>query len=244
MEVLLLSTSTLYNERYLEYALDPIREWLGTEREILFVPYALADHDAYTAKVADAFSSLGVKVRGIHRCAAADASAAIADSSHIFVGGGNTFRLLNTLYSKSLLEPIRSSVIDAGSRYLGSSAGTNIAGLTIRTTNDMPIVEPTSFGALGFVPFQLNPHYLDPIPDLPHMGETRETRLTEFLEENDCPVLGLREGAWLKVGGESLRLEGHTARLFQRERPPVEYAAGSDLSWLLKSQARLHSNNA
>lgn len=230
MEALLLSTSTLYGQRYLEYALEPISEWMDAEREIVFVPYALADHNAYTSRVAEALSPLGVRVRGLHEYE--DVSVALSEASRMFVGGGNTFRLLHRLQQNGLIEVIRQAVA-GGSRYLGSSAGTNIASPTIRTTNDMPIVEPASFDALELVPFQINPHYLDPIPDLPHMGETRETRLTEFLEENDRPVVALREGAWLRIRDSgSIQLEGHTARLFQRGGSPVDKFPGFDFCGL------------
>jgi dipeptidase E len=231
VEALLLSTSTLYGQRYLQYALKPIREWLHGERELLFVPYAMADHGKYSALVAEALSPLGVQIRGLHEFP--DPRAAIEGASRIFCGGGNTFRLLHGLQREGLVDVIRQVVCRGEARYLGSSAGTNIAGPTIRTTNDMPIVEPASFDSLALVPFQVNPHYLDPIPGLPHMGETRETRLNEFLEENDRAVVALREGAWLRVRSEgSITLEGHSARLFRRGAPAIEQLIGSDFSEL------------
>jgi dipeptidase E len=192
------------------------------DRELWFVPYARADHDDYTAWVAHA---LGREVRGVHR--APDPVAALHAARAVMVGGGNTFRLLATVRRLGLLEPLRTV-----ERYVGSSAGTNLAGPTIRTTNDMPIVEPAGLDALGLVPFQINPHYLDPDPTSSHQGETREERIAEFHEENATPVLGLREGAWLHRGDGTLTLGGNTARLFRRAREPLELAPGADLAWL------------
>ncbi len=204
MRLLLLSNSTNHASGYLEHAIDTVTPFLADTR-LTFVPYALADRDAYTAKVAAALDPHGVEVRGLH--AAHDPVAAVAEAEAVFVGGGNTFRLLDTLQRFGLLDVLRRRVLE-GMPYMGASAGTNIAGPTIRTTNDMPIVEPASFGALGLVPFQLNPHYLDADPNSTHRGETREQRLTEFLEENDLPVLGLREGTWLAVDDDGARIGG------------------------------------
>jgi dipeptidase E len=146
----------------------------------------------------------------------------------VFVGGGNTWRLLKALYEMDLLALIRARVLEGSLLYAGASAGSNVAGPTIKTTNDMPIVETPSLQALGLVSFQINPHYLDPDPASKHMGETRETRLREFHEENDTPVVGLREGAILRVEGESIVLKGQAgARLFRRGQEPVEVALGS-----------------
>ncbi|MCU1245647.1 MAG: peptidase dipeptidase [Acidobacteria bacterium] len=149
------------------------------------------------------------------------------DAEAVFVGGGNTFRLLRTLHRRSLVEPIR-ELVRAGMPYLGSSAGTNVAAPTIKTTNDMPIVEVPSLDGFGFVPFQINPHYLDPSPASTHMGETREERISDYLEENDIPVIGLREGSALRAEQGSVRLVGErTARLFRRGQPPAELAPGA-----------------
>ncbi|RWZ46600.1 dipeptidase PepE [Labedella phragmitis] len=204
MRLLLLSNSTNHASGYLEHAIETVTGFLAGAR-LTFVPYALANRDAYTAKVAGALEPHGVEVRGIHT--AGDPVAAVAEAEAVFVGGGNTFRLLDTLQRLGLLDTLRRRARE-GMPYMGASAGTNIAGPTIRTTNDMPIVEPTSFEALGLVPFQLNPHYLDADPDSTHRGETREQRLTEFLEENDVPVLGLREGTWLAVDDDAARIDG------------------------------------
>lgn len=197
-DLLLFSNSTNSGSSYLGHAQAPVAEFLGTVTEVIFVPFALADHDAYTSKVAGALSVHGVRTVGLHR--AEDPQAAVASAQAIFVGGGNTFRLINELQQRGLHESIGAAVA-AGTKYMGASAGTNIAAPTIRTTNDMPIVEPKSFTALGLVPFQINPHYLDANPDSGHAGETREDRIAEFLEENDVAVLGLREGTHLRVMG-------------------------------------------
>jgi len=198
-ELLLFSNSTNSGSSYLEHAQVPVAEFLGSIPEVLFIPYALADHDAYTAKVASALSAHhGVRTVGLHT--AANQQAAVESAQAIFVGGGNTFRLVNDLQRRGLYQPIRDAVA-GGTRYMGASAGTNIAAPTIRTTNDMPILEPESFAALDLVPFQINLHYLDPNPESGHAGETREDRIGEFLEENDVAVLGLREGSHLRLSG-------------------------------------------
>lgn len=220
IDLLLMSNSTNHGRRYLEHARDAVAEILDGGDELTFVPYALADHDGYTAKVAEALEPLGLAVRGLHT--AADPVSAVARAAAIFIGGGNTFRLLKTLYGLGLLDSIKDRV-RGGIPYLGASAGTNIAGLTARTTNDMPIVEPPSLDALGLVPFQINPHYQDADPGSTHMGESRETRLGEFLECNDVAVLGLREGSWLRVTGDAAVVAGQAtngrppARLFRRD---------------------------
>ena len=234
MNLLLLSNSTAPGRRYLEHARDAITQVLAGASRVVFVPYALADHDGYTAQVAAALGPLGVDVVGAHQGDPADL---LAQAPAIFVGGGNTFRLVSTLHTRGLRDVIRTAV-GAGTPYVGSSAGTNVACPTIRTTNDMPIVEPPSFDALGLVPFQINPHYLDPDPSSVHQGETREERILQYLEENTGPVLGLREGTWLRRSDDTLRLGGETtgARLFERDRTPRDIATGADLSSLLAVQ--------
>lgn len=204
MPLLLLSNSTNHDAGYLEHALPTVLDFLGG-RPLTFVPHALADHDAYTATVSRALAPHGVEVTGLHT--AADPVAAIVSAEAVFVGGGNTFRLLDALQRLGLVAPLRERVA-AGMPYMGASAGTNVAGATIRTTNDMPIAQPASFEALGLVPFQLNPHFIDADPASTHRGETREQRLTEFLEVNDALVLGLREGTWLAVDGGSASIGG------------------------------------
>jgi dipeptidase E len=231
-DLLLLSNSVVFGKAYLEHALDALKEFLGNERVISFVPYAQAQHDSYTARIQEILAPLGMTVRGVH--AASHPRQAIEQARVLYVGGGNSFRLLKALQYHDLLDPIRRRVAAGELRYLGSSAGTNMACPSIRTTNDMPIVRPGSFEALGLIPFQINPHYLDPDPNSTHMGETREQRIEEFLEENNVPVLGMREGSWLRRREHTLRLEGIAgARLFLRNAPPQEIAPGSDLSWLL-----------
>ncbi len=235
MQLLLLSNSTNHGAGYLAHAIDEVLAHLDG-RVLTFVPYALADHDGYTAKVSAALSPHGIRVTGLHE--AADPVAGIESAEAVFVGGGNTFRLLSTLQRSGALGALRRAA-RRGLPYMGASAGTNIAAPTIRTTNDMPIVEPSSFEALGLVPFQLNPHYLDADPKSTHNGETREQRLTEFLEENDVDVLGLREGTWLRVIDESARIGGAAvspaapgpAILFRRGAAPVEIEG--DVSSLL-----------
>jgi dipeptidase E len=235
-DLLLLSNSSLHGMGFLEHAMDAIAAFLGDRRTVHFAPFALADRDGYTAKVAEVLEPLGVRVVGLHTV---DARAAVEDAEVLFVGGGNTFRLLKAVRGLGLIEPVRRRAGAGDLAYLGSSAGTNHACPTIRTSNDMPIVEPDAFEAFGLVPFQINPHYQDPDPGSTHMGETREQRIREFLEENDVPVLGMREGAWLRRQGASLTLHGGTgALLFRRGRDPEAFAGGDDLSFLLGQSAR------
>lgn len=237
MDLLLLSNSRNHGQDFLAHALDEVDDFLGTTRRLAFVPYALADHDAYTSVVAAALAPRGITVAGVHT--AADPGQEVARAEAVFVGGGNSFRLLKALYATGLVVAIGDRVRAGDLRYMGSSAGTNLAAPTLRTTNDMPIVAPPSFETFGFVPFQINPHYLDAAPASTHMGETREQRIQEFLEENDVPVLGLREGAWLRVGGSVARLGGvNGARLFTRGHEPAELAPGEDVSYLLSTTPR------
>src|SRR6267378_1962565 len=217
--LLLLSTSKLFGSEYLDHAEAEIRDFLGSIERVLFVPFAIADRDAYAAKTRERFAAMGYALESLHQ--APDKQQAVSDAEAIFIGGGNTFRLLKSLYEFELLPPIRARV-ENGMPYIGSSAGSNVAAPTIRTTNDMPIVESPSLNALGLVPFQINPHYLDPVPGSTHMGETREERLLQYLEENDTPVVGLREGARLRVEVGSIILKGSTgARIFRKGEPPV-----------------------
>ena len=236
MDLLLLSNSTAPGRSYLEHARDALAEILESIKELVFVPYALADHEGYTAQVGGAFEQFGVRVTGVHTGTPANL---IRQAEAIFIGGGNTFRLVRRLQTEGLITGVRSAV-ENGTRYIGSSAGTNVATPSLKTTNDMPIVEPHSFTALGLVPFQINPHYLDPDPASTHQGETRELRILQYLEENPGPVVGLREGTWLRRRGHILTLAGESvgARLFDRGAEPVDIATGADLSYLLASSPR------
>lgn len=232
IRLLLLSNSTQHGHRYLEHAEEAIRSFLGDVSGLLFVPHALADHEGYTATAREAFAAWGIEVEGLHR--AEDPVAAVRAAEAVFVGGGNSFRLLRRLQENGALDALRDRV-HGGLPYMGASAGTNLSCPTLRTTNDMPIVEPEGLAALGALPFQINPHYLDPPEGSTHMGETREKRLMEFHEENDLPVLGLREGGWLRREGSALHLEGERpARLFRRGQAPREIESPARLDELLR----------
>jgi dipeptidase E len=235
-DILLLSTSTVHGSRFLEYAEVEIRTFLAGRSAVLFVPFARPGgitHDAYTELARGRFADIGFELAGLHEFA--DPAAAVAEAEAVFVGGGNTFVLLQTLYELDVLDPLRARALE-GMPYMGSSAGSNLAGLTIGTTNDMPIVEPASFRALELVPFNINPHYLDPDPGSTHMGETRETRIREFHHFNAQPVLGLREGAMLRVEGSHAGLRGSRGgRLFRAGTEPLEVDPAADVSFLLQS---------
>lgn len=233
-ELLLLSNSTSPGLGFLEHARSEISRLAPPGSRMLFVPYASAHHDQYTEVMTAALAPLSVHVTGAHQVA--DPASAVATADAVFVGGGNSFRLLRTLQDTGLAAAIAERV-RAGLPYLGSSAGTNMACPTLRTTNDMPITQPASFDALGLIPFQINPHYLDPDPASTHQGETRQRRIEEFLERNDVPVLGLREGGWLQVGDGLARTGGTAwARLFMRAAEPRELPPGSDVSDLLATR--------
>ena len=226
--LLLLSNSALHGSGYLDYAEGEIRDFLAGVRQVLFVPYALHDRDGYAAKAAERLGRMGFRVNSVHR--APEPRAAVESAEAIFIGGGNTFRLLKALYDDDLPDPIRCRVTEGSLRYMGASAGSNVACPTIRTTNDMPIVEPPSLKALGLVPFQINPHYVDPDPNSALMAETREERLLQFLEENETPVVALREGAMLRVEHGAVMLKGLAqARIFRRGHAPRELAPGARL---------------
>jgi dipeptidase E len=227
MRLLLISNSTLYGGGYLDHAETEIRSFLGDVNRVLFVPYALFDRDKYAATAQARFQKMGYELTSIHT--AADPVAAVDETEAIFIGGGNTFRLLKTLYDLALIKPIRNRVSN-GMPYIGSSAGSNIAAPTIKTTNDMPIVQPPSFNALNLVSFQINPHYLDPDLNSRHMGETREERIVQFLEEDDTPVIGLREGALLRIeNGKTILLGSTGARIFRKGVEPIETPPGTQL---------------
>ena len=204
----------------------------GSIARVLFIPHALKDRDAYAAKARPAFEEMGYGLDSLHE--ASDPREAIERAEAIFCGGGNTFRLLKALYEMGVLPLIEKRVKD-GMVYAGASAGSNLACPTIRTTNDMPIVQPPSFDGLGLVRFQINPHYIDPVPGSTHMGETRETRIREFHEENETPVAGLREGAILRVEGASIALKGVAgARIFRRGLEPLEFLPGAAVEEILE----------
>jgi dipeptidase E len=225
--LLLLSSSRVHGGGYLEHAESEIRPFLHGVSRILFVPYALQDRDGYASTARQKFAAMEIGLESIHD--AANPKLAVETAEAIFIGGGNTFRLLDTLYRLDLLEAIRGRVKN-GMPYMGASAGSNVAGLTIKTTNDMPIIYPPSFNALALAPFQINPHYIDPDPSTTHMGETREQRLREYLEENDVPVVALREPAMLHIADTVVTLKGSArARIFRRGSEPYEVEPGGSI---------------
>jgi dipeptidase E len=222
--LLLISSSRVHGSSYLEHCDGEVREFFSGVGRLLFVPYALHDRAAYAAQAAARFQELDLEFDSLHE--ATDPPAAVEQAAGLFIGGGNTFRLLKSLWDLELIEPIRHRVA-AGMPYMGASAGSNVAGPTIKTTNDMPIVEPPRFDSLALVSFQINPHYIDPDPSSTHMGESRDTRLREFHEENDTPVLALREGSLLRVEDGSITLVGRAGgKLFLQGKEPAEIAAG------------------
>lgn len=222
-KLLLASTSTLHGQDYLEYLLPEIKKHFSGCSSLIFIPYARPggiSHETYSSTAARAFEKVGLKIKGIHEFE--NARTAVEQADGIFTGGGNTFLLVQQLYAHELMAAL-SEVVLNGTPYLGTSAGTNIAGLTMKTTNDMPIVYPPSFKTLGLIPFNINPHYLDPDPDSTHKGETRETRIREFHEFNTPPVVGVREGSWLAVSGSDIILKGELpARIFEAGKTAYE----------------------
>ena len=232
-KIILASTSTVYGSNYLEYLLPTLSVFFTNVKTVLFLPYARPSgisYTSYTAIVKEALVNINIAVKGIHEFK--NPTDAIKSAEAIFVGGGNTFELVNQLYKNDLLGVLR-EVIDTGTPYLGSSAGSNICGVNIKNTNDMPIVYPPSFTTLGCLSFNINAHYLDPIDGSSHMGETRETRIKEFHVLNDTPVLGLREGSWLEVMDDTITLKGnHTARLFLQNQIPIEIKSDSEFTIL------------
>ncbi|MDO5654555.1 MAG: dipeptidase PepE [Flavobacteriaceae bacterium] len=227
---LLASTSTLHGSGFLEYLKAHIQELFDEIKEIIFIPYARPSgisHDEYTQKVSAFFASIGIQVQGLHTLD--DPAHALRNCKGVFTGGGNTFLLVKQLYEFNLWQILKEK-IENGMPYLGTSAGSNIAGINMKTTNDMPIVYPPSFDTLGIIPFNINPHYLDPDPDSTHKGETRETRILEFLTQNNITVLGIREGNWIRAKNEKLSVEGsHTTRVFKKNIPAFEIEPGTDL---------------
>ncbi len=233
MRLLLISNSTNAGEEYLKYPVGNIRDFLGGVKEVLFVPYAAVtfSYDDYVRKVQARFDEFGVKARGVHEFA--DPITQVANAEAIVVGGGNTFALTKKMQEQGLVQAIRERVL-AGVPYVGWSAGSNVACPTICTTNDMPIVQPSSFNVTGLIPFQINPHYLDHNP-AGHAGETREQRIEEFIEANPTVwVAGLREGCMLRVEGSKLELIGpRPLRIFKHGQQPRELNAGDDLQFLM-----------
>jgi len=232
--LILASNSTNPGGEYLDHLEDEVRDLFSGCTQVAFVPYALAGLNSYSTKAEGRFERLGVHLESVHRHP--EPAQALSAADGVFIGGGNTFRLLDRMIHHDLIEPIR-ALVAGGGPYLGTSAGSNVACPTIGTTNDMPIIRPPTFEALGLVPFQINPHYIERDPDTPHGGETRRQRLAEFHEENDTPVIGLREGSWLAVQ-ESLILRGHhPALLFRRGIEPTEIWPGEIPQQYLRNNA-------
>ncbi len=229
--LIIASTSTLHGGEYLEYLFPELQLLFKDCKTILFIPYARPNgisHDEYTSKAALAFAKIKITLKGIHEFE--DPITAIKNAEGIFTGGGNTFVLVYQLYKNQIMN-VLAETIKKGTPYLGTSAGSNICGLTMQTTNDMPIIYPPTFKTLGIIPFNINPHYLDTDLQSKHMGETRETRIKEFHTINTIPVLGLREGSWLEIkDGKNILKGPFTARLFRRNETPTEIESGSDIS--------------
>jgi dipeptidase E len=226
-KMIIASTSTVFGSGYLEYLLPTLKVHFKDVKTLIFIPYAMPggiSYDGYTSIAKKAFSKIGIVVKGVHEFK--NPKEAVLSASAIFTGGGNTFELVHQLYENDILTVLK-QVLEKGTPYLGTSAGSNICGIDMKNTNDMPIVYPASFKTLGCIPFNINAHYLDPIVGSTHMGETRETRIKEFHIFNETPVLGIREGGWLSVEGEKITLYGkQSARLFQQNKEPVELESG------------------
>lgn len=229
--LLLISNSTLHGSGYLDHCSDEIKRFLNGKSTVLFVPYARPGgmtHDEYTKTARKRFGEMGKTLRGIHEFD--DKVKAIQDHDAVFIGGGNTFVLTTQLYKHNIIEPLREAVKE-GMPYIGTSAGSNVACQSIQTTNDMPIMYPPSFEGLGLVPFNINPHYLDPNPNSKHMGETREKRIQEFFVFNDIAVIGLREGAMIHCEDETFILKGtFGARLFRKNKEGIELEIGKQIN--------------
>ncbi len=223
MNCIIASTSTVYGSDYLEYLQTPLKELFKDAKEILFIPFARPGgitHEEYTQKAREGLAFLNKEVVGLHQTE--NYKEVIKNANAIFTGGGNTFVLVNQLYKNDLLQVLHNRIKN-GAAYLGTSAGSNICGKTMHTTNDMPIVYPPGFETLGILDFNINPHYLDPDPTSKHKGETRETRIKEFHTYNQTPVVGLREGSWLQVSKNNITLKGDlSARIFCASREPYE----------------------
>ncbi|RLJ67292.1 dipeptidase E [Lacinutrix venerupis] len=231
--IIIASTSKVFGGETLDYILEDLKNHFKNTDEILFIPYARPggiSHEEYTQKVKEPFNLIDKKIIGIHEFK--NPIKALKEAKGIYVGGGNTFVLVNQLYKNKCINTLK-EVVNNGIPYLGTSAGSNICGLTMSTTNDMPIVYPPSFKTLGFVPFNINPHYLDPIIGSKHMGETRETRIKEFHQFNTQPVIGLREGSYIQVKGNNITLKGNLkARIFEYKKEPYEIESNTSLNIL------------
>ena len=231
--IIIASTSTLHGGDYLDYLLPELSIHFQHCKTVLFIPYARPggiSHEEYTEKVTLAFAKINKKIKGIHEFEGP--TTAIKNAEGIFTGGGNTFLLVTQLYKNDIIKELAETVKN-GIPYLGTSAGSVICGLTMQTTNDMPIIYPPSFQTLGLIPFNLNAHFLDADTQSKHMGETREMRIQEFHAFNTFPVLGLREGSWIEVKGDQLTLKGSlSARLFKQNSSPIEIETGTDLSFI------------
>ena len=229
-KLIIASTSTIHGSSYLEYLLPSLTSFFNGVSTLLFIPYARPggiSFNEYTKQAAQVFNKIGIDVKGIHEFR--NSSIAVKNAEAIFTGGGNTFELVNQLHKHNLFS-ILSDVINDGTPYLGTSAGSNICGITMMNTNDMPIVYPPSFLTLGIIPFNINAHYLDPDKSSTHMGETRETRIKEYHIYNDTSVLGLREGSWLEVNDSEIILKGtHSARWFEKNKLPREILTNTKL---------------
>ena len=236
-QLIIASTSTVYGGKYLDYLTEDLTGHFKDIEELLFIPYARPSgltYDAYTDIARRFFDKLNIKVRGIHEFD--NAQKAVEKAQAIFTGGGNTFLLVKTLYEQKLFPVLKKRILE-GMPYLGTSAGSNITGQTMQTTNDMPIVKVPDYQTLGIFPFNINPHYLDPAPDLlKHMGETRETRLKEYLHFNSVPVVALREGSYIKTEAGKWLLKGELpARVYFSLEDIREVESGTDLKKLLSS---------
>lgn len=231
-KIILASTSTLFGEQYLDYLMPELKTFFSGLTELLFVPYARPggiSHDEYTANAAAAFAPMNIRVKGLHTFE--NPAEAIDNAQAIFTGGGNTFLLVKQLHELSLMEPLKRAA-ERGTPYMGTSAGSNIGGVNMQNTNDMPIVYPPDFRTMGLVPFNINAHYLDPDPGSKHNGETRETRIREFHVFNELPVVGLREGSWIRVEGNKISTEGsRPSRIFEAGKTPVEVDPGTVLQF-------------
>lgn len=230
MNIILASTSTIFGGDYLDYLKEELIKLYEGIDELVFIPFARPggiSHDEYTAKAESFFKALGIKVKGLHEFD--NKAEAVQNAKAFFTGGGNTFLLVKTLHEEGLMSVLKENV-ESGKPYLGCSAGSNIGGQNMKTTNDMPIVYPPSFDCMGLVPFNINPHYLDPNPELKHNGETRETRIKEFLTQNDTKIVGLREGNWIRRIGDKITVEGsELTRIFEKGKEPYEIEAGTEL---------------